>query len=245
MRETPFENIDAFIAEMDRTDDVVQLLSVLETQVQRLGFQRFTYWLLWPPEGPRVPLWLTNYPAEWTLHYNRLDLKSHDIIASRSAASFRPFLWSSLNRDALTKVQKSVFDDAIGFGLSAGGNIPIHGPGNAKATFTVSNDCSDREFEKLFVARRHELRLIATYTHERILELDLAKAPAGRKRLTPREIDVLAWSAKGKTRWEIGEILDVSEDTVKKHLVNATRKLGTTNKTHAIAAAIVHGLVIP
>lgn len=246
MNPTPFEEIDSYILEMDRADALDQILGILKKQVLRIGFEKFTYWLLWPSEGPRVPLYLTSYPTDWTKHYLKSDFKSHDIIANCSAVSFRPFLWSDVrNRLPLTKAQKLVFEDGNDFGLKCGGSIPIHGPKDAKATFTVASDVSEQEFEKLFLARRHELQLIATYAHEKIMLLGLDKVPTGSIKLTPREIEVLTWSARGKTRWEIGVILRISEDTVKKHIENASQKLDASNKTHAIAVAIVHGLIIP
>lgn len=245
VRRSAFEEIDRFISDMDRAVDLDQILAILKHQVHRLGFENFTYWLIWPSEGARKPLYLSSYPAEWTDYYVKSDFKSHDIIANRSATSFRPFLWSDLRREKLTKLQRPVFDDAIAFGLRAGGNIPIHGPGNAKATFTVSNDCSDLQFEILFTAKRHELQLIATYTHEKIMLLGLDRTPPTNCRLTPREIEVLTWSAKGKTQWEIGEILHISEETVRKHVSAICQRLGATNKTQATVVAVMHGLIIP
>lgn len=61
--------------------------------------------------------------------------------------------------------------------------------------------------------------------------------------LTRREIDCLAWSADGKTSWEIGEILGVSEHTVTSHLRNAGNKLAAMNRTHAVAQALWRGMI--
>jgi DNA-binding CsgD family transcriptional regulator len=55
---------------------------------------------------------------------------------------------------------------------------------------------------------------------------------------------VMTWSARGKTAWEISEILSLSEGTVRDHIKNACRKLDTSNKTHAIAVALLHGLIM-
>lgn len=55
--------------------------------------------------------------------------------------------------------------------------------------------------------------------------------------LTPREIDVLSWVAKGKTNRDIGEILGMSPRTVNKHLEHIYVKLGV--ETRAAAAALV------
>jgi len=56
--------------------------------------------------------------------------------------------------------------------------------------------------------------------------------------LTPREREVLAWVARGKSAWEIGEILDITKRTVDEHVQTTVRKLGAINRTHAVALAI-------
>ena len=44
--------------------------------------------------------------------------------------------------------------------------------------------------------------------------------------LTPREAEVLLWTAQGKTNFEIATILGMSEMTAKQHLVHIFQKLG-------------------
>lgn len=56
--------------------------------------------------------------------------------------------------------------------------------------------------------------------------------------LTAREVEVLAWVARGKSAWEIGEILDIAKRTVDEHAQTAVRKMGAVNRTHAVALAI-------
>ncbi len=56
--------------------------------------------------------------------------------------------------------------------------------------------------------------------------------------MTPREREVLAWVARGKSAWEIGEILDITKRTVDEHVQTAVRKLGAINRAHAVALAI-------
>lgn len=73
-----------------------------------------------------------------------------------------------------------------------------------------------------------------------VLDLD-ACTSAGRfvehvaSRLSPRELDVLEWVARGKTNREIATALYVSESTVRKHLQHAYEKLGVNNRTAALA----------
>jgi len=56
--------------------------------------------------------------------------------------------------------------------------------------------------------------------------------------LTAREVEVLTWVARGKSAWEIGEILDIAKRTVDEHVQTAVRKMGAVNRTHAVALAI-------
>ncbi|GHC21325.1 hypothetical protein GCM10008094_09990 [Aidingimonas halophila] len=61
--------------------------------------------------------------------------------------------------------------------------------------------------------------------------------------LSLRESEVLKWASEGKTVWEIGMILSLSEGTVKFHLRNIYRKLDVTNRAQAIATAAHQGLI--
>lgn len=61
--------------------------------------------------------------------------------------------------------------------------------------------------------------------------------------LTAREIEILMWSARGKTYPEIALILGITEDTVRSHIGRAGSKLKTTNKTHTVAVAVARGYV--
>ena len=64
-------------------------------------------------------------------------------------------------------------------------------------------------------------------------------------RLSPRESACLHWAAAGKTSWETGRILEISESTVNFHLRNASRKLQVRGRRAAVAAAIRRGLLHP
>lgn len=59
--------------------------------------------------------------------------------------------------------------------------------------------------------------------------------------LTPRELDILRHVAAGLRNREVGELLDVSEQTVKNHLSSILHKLGVPNRTHAVTFAVRQG----
>jgi LuxR family transcriptional regulator len=58
------------------------------------------------------------------------------------------------------------------------------------------------------------------------------------ERLSRREIESLLWYADGKTAWEIGVILGITERTVNAHLSEARGKLQAVNTQQAVARLI-------
>jgi DNA-binding CsgD family transcriptional regulator len=66
-----------------------------------------------------------------------------------------------------------------------------------------------------------------------------ARRPAG---LTPRECEVLALVASGRTNKAIARALELSDRTVARHLSNIFAKLGVTTRTAAAAIAHQYGL---
>ena len=65
----------------------------------------------------------------------------------------------------------------------------------------------------------------------------------GLEDLTPRESDVLEQIVLGKSNKEIAAELEVSEATVKTHINSLLGKLGVTDRTQAVTAAIRRGIV--
>jgi PAS domain S-box-containing protein len=63
--------------------------------------------------------------------------------------------------------------------------------------------------------------------------------------LSPRESEVLALVAHGKTSPEIATELHISHNTVRKHVNSAMRKLGARSRAHLVAKALGEGHIDP
>ncbi len=68
------------------------------------------------------------------------------------------------------------------------------------------------------------------------------RAPADTA-LSPREVDVLTWVAKGESNKEIARSLHLSEATVKSHLLHIFSKLGVNDRTQAVTLAMQKGII--
>lgn len=56
--------------------------------------------------------------------------------------------------------------------------------------------------------------------------------------ITSRECEILDWVRLGKTSWEIAQILNISEKTVKNHVQHALVKLRVKNRAQAVVKAM-------
>jgi DNA-binding CsgD family transcriptional regulator len=89
-----------------------------------------------------------------------------------------------------------------------------------------------------------DLQLFAVHAQEAALRLLLpVTLQPDRPALTPRELECLRWTMDGKTAWEVGAILGISERTAVLHVNNAMHKLGCVNKHQAVLKALRLGLI--
>jgi DNA-binding CsgD family transcriptional regulator len=92
-----------------------------------------------------------------------------------------------------------------------------------------------RATDVLDVARAHGVTIARRRGNWEFIET--VRVPPNSKPLTPRELEVLAWVARGKSAWEIAIILGITKRTVDEHVHRATGKLGAANRTEAVAIA--------
>lgn len=63
--------------------------------------------------------------------------------------------------------------------------------------------------------------------------------------ITPREIEVLQWVSRGKSDWQVAEILFISRKTVNFHVECAKKKLRVATRVQAVLEAVDRGLLRP
>jgi two-component system NarL family response regulator len=83
---------------------------------------------------------------------------------------------------------------------------------------------------------------------ESLLPADIASKLAesmGHPELSERERQVLQYMASGRSNKEIGQVLYISENTVKAHVKSILTKLDAMGRTEAIAIATKRGLISP
>jgi LuxR family quorum-sensing system transcriptional regulator CciR len=231
-----------FIDRSERTSTLQDLFDLLVKAAADVGFDQVAYGALTYREAPLVtshqpPAVALNYPADWQERY--FDRRYHEVdpVVIHARHIPRPFAWVQLAaRFELSRKQRLVLDEARDAGLKNGASVALHGPWGRVAVMSFASRFADADpmphlnyfnllasqFHVTFDARAQKLRgRVAECVH-----------------LSQREKDCLRWTAQGKSSWDIGMILGISENTVTFHAKNAMRKLGTASRTVAVLRAI-------
>ncbi|MCH8081661.1 MAG: LuxR family transcriptional regulator [Proteobacteria bacterium] len=246
--------VSDYLNEIEKLDDLNSLKILTSKILNDYGFDKFSYigfnarreinHKTNESAFIRSSLVQSTFPKNWIEHYDKNSFLYIDPLISSAKSSLLPFRWHGEEKiDKVSRAQRRVFEEGKSFGIKRGVVIPIHAPGGDFATMALATDDSRKNMETLWQAKKHDLHLIGLYFHatvwENVLQRKIKPTPA----LTPRELQCLEWSARGKTLWEVSKILGISEATSKTHLRGAMRKLDTFNKTHAVSKAVVHGLI--
>jgi DNA-binding CsgD family transcriptional regulator len=184
---------------------------------------------------------LDNAPAAYRNAFTSVQNGRRDPVMQHCKKNSVPIVW---DRDTYVAAdQDDKWETQARFGYRTGIALALHMPEGRHFVLGVDRDQPLPRTQELarVVA---DLQLFAVYAQEaaqRVLipEVPQADVPA----LTPREIETLRWTMEGKTAWEVGNILGITERTAVLHANNATHKLGTANKHQAVLKALRLGLI--
>lgn len=88
-----------------------------------------------------------------------------------------------------------------------------------------------------------KLQYISDLSMAALIEMDDISMLATKLELSERELEILKWTAEGKTSAEISLILSISENTVNFHQKNMQKRFNAPNKTQIASYAAAIGLI--
>lgn len=233
----------AALAPIIAAGSVTEVMDHVERTVRSLGFERMLFALVSPQKDGNKDLYLhSTYSEDWREQYEREKLRESDLTVQHCFKSLSPLVWSSLSFES--KEQRIIYDKASAFGLHTGVTLPIRGLNGELGMLTCARDMDTGEgsLRDLHhsLAQLSLLRDVASDAMLRQLEHPAAKEiPV----LTARELDCLKWIAAGKTTWEIGRILNLSDAGVNFHVCNMRTKFGVNRRNDVVIKAIRLGLI--
>jgi DNA-binding CsgD family transcriptional regulator len=186
---------------------------------------------------------VVNYPDDWQTRYVKQGFQHRDptlIVASKSIA---PVDWKRLREESSFK---TIFNAAHDFGIAEQGmTIPVRGPYGEVGLFSVTRNCSDREWDMLKPDILGGLQNAAVHLHDNVMRSHAMTGELMQPSLSAREVEILQWVAAGKSQQDVADILSISNRTVEVHLRSSRSKLGALTTPQAVGRAVGLGLIYP
>jgi len=182
-----------------------------------------------------------DWPKDWLEFYEKNGFVEHDIMPIEARRRVGPFWFSDIfGRFKLTERQKQLYEAAFAYGWNDAFAVPIHGPGSMQGLVSMAT----REALSLNVMDCAILEMMARAVWERCrMSEGFGIFDSDRVRLSPREVECLAWAAAGKSDSDIAILVGIKPATVHFHIEEAKRRLGAKTRTEAVAVGVLHGLI--
>ncbi|KQS98145.1 MULTISPECIES: helix-turn-helix transcriptional regulator [unclassified Rhizobium] len=167
-----------------------------------------------------------------------------DPVLKMAIGGVRPVDWATARK--LHPESEPLFATAADLGHKLDGvTLPLPTPTRRLAFLAIQADMPTEEWPAYKRCHLRDFQILANLFHASLLENDnrIQLSDHCGKSLTHRETEVLSWAAAGKSYWEIGTILGISERTVRFFMTNARRKLNVVSNSQAVAQAVRRDLI--
>ena len=242
-----FSRVESTLCALESMLTETELETHLRQFCGEFGFEYFSYIVVNRMElgekSIRKPMLATNYPDAWRTRYHKRNYHQLDPVVTVGSRSRAPFFWGSPEYlRQLPPLPRRLFDEAGDFGIRSGFTVVVHGPGECGLMSIASSD-SFEKFRGVALDGQIPLQIVSSKVHAIAVERFVARTASTATPLTEQERLCLSWTMRGKTAWEISQILNRGRPTVDFHLQKAMRKLSASNKFHAAFKAFQADLI--
>ncbi|WP_454876980.1 helix-turn-helix transcriptional regulator [Pseudomonas farris] len=236
---------------MDFLERVVQLESATNIEswhsliIEAAHFMGFEQTLLGIVDSAQSPLHeaiiLTSYSSIWRDRYDAHGYVDIDPVVAHARSSVRHVIW----HDDLyvTPRQKCFLEEAKSFNLKSGVTFPLHGPVAEFGMLSLQVDAENADAEKFIHSKLMEISFLKDSLFQKALGFIRNHKAEPDIILSPREMEILKWSAIGKSTWEISKICNCSEANIDYHIKNIRSKFKVNTRRAAAVKAIALGLI--
>ena len=178
-----------------------------------------------------------SYPPDWLALYIERKYFLTDPVLQTHYRTFQTQIWSETYKKYSSPAEKEFISHSHDFGLMNGVSLGVASSSTGGSLFSFSGRSLPRHPH--YVAL---LETLVPHLHAALSKVVIIEKSTDIS-LTSREKEILQWTLKGDTGWEISQKLHISERTVMFHVVNAMEKLKARNRAQAAAMALSFGLI--
>jgi DNA-binding CsgD family transcriptional regulator len=234
----PAETQEQLYAAIEIASGKVDLARILHQIGAEFGFAHATLMIMPAKADLKISNLIleSDLPREFFSRYDEIAVASKCPLFGLVQGSILPASWSidriadqqQMHRVAIPPMLELYSE----FGLRSSTLLPLSSIDGARHLIRLDGARA--------ALRRHEvndLHMLALHFFDAYdrSRYPLNNNPCG---LTERELEVMRWTATGKTSSEIGQILALSDHTVNAYMNHAFKKLDCVNRTQLVAKAI-------
>lgn len=249
-----FLEILDYIEKMGKSSSLDVLFDLYKKATGEYGYDRIMYSSVANDiknAQNKTPGLIQNYPEDWIKHYIKNGYIQIDPVRRCGCFATGPFIWQSLKKYYnLSKKQEMILSLSEEAGLYDGIGIPCHTQRGEFIGVGIASSAKGTDPEE-HIGKLYMLTVQFHIIYQDLLEkrkalndtnyiYDISISP-----LTVREQEVLLWSMKGKSNWDIAMILNISEHGIDFHVRNILKKLNVNSKLSAVVKALYLGLIKP
>ncbi|QUT05143.1 LuxR family transcriptional regulator [Sphingobium phenoxybenzoativorans] len=184
---------------------------------------------------------LHNYPAQWADFYASSALGVSDPVHRASHRTGIGFQWARIpHLIPLTVQDRRIFSLGREQGISDGFTVPSNIPGEmfGSCSFaTIAGKAVPQE--RLLLAQ-----IVGGFAFEAARRLWTGRGESFGERkaiLTDRQRECVLWATRGKSDWEISQIVKISEETVSRHIRHACERYGISKRISLVGLTLEDG----
>jgi LuxR family quorum sensing-dependent transcriptional regulator len=225
----------------DGIDDAAELNRQFGEVVSRFGVKYFSTIAMAVPGQLVMPrVMFGQVDDQWTARYAANDFAKADPTLAALFETRKPFTWREAARRRPSKIGERILAEVSEFtGTDDALVVPIHDRTGETSAVILSGPGVDFEPEV-----RPILHLASVYFSGVGRDIIDATVGAPACPLTSRQLECLRWVMDGKSDWEIGEILTISERTAHNHIEAAKRALEVGTRMQAVVQACRRGWLV-
>ena len=216
-----------------------QLKSLIQTLVVALGFDSYSFLIQHPVPFTRPRIFLhSSYPQAWIKRYEEKNYYAVDPVLMLCQQPGRGIEWTHDLFTGAGDLWKEAQEHGLNSGFSCGAMASNRAIGILSIASRLANKTHQLQVElevKLHFLAELSLRVLQRLSDDAVMVL--------KNDFSQRELEILKWTAEGKTSAEISLILSISQHTVNFHQKNMQKRFNVSNKTQIACYAAAIGLI--
>lgn len=219
--------------------ETTQITKIIERETAALAFDHYALFIRHPVPFTRPKTFIySNHARRFIRHYMKENYSHLDPVLRACQLPGKLVHWSENSFIAQQRLHDLITDNGVMSGISCSAMA-------ANRAVGILSMSSGKGLENIGISLEKELKLqyLISLALSALIQVQDVSMSVYNMELSERELEILKWTAEGKTSVEIALILSISEHTVNFHQKNMQKRLNAPNKTQIASYAAAIGLI--